>query len=245
MADAKRRKLNELDRFRRKVPHASSSALSAILREVQRNGWPELNTRKDIAEVRDDAIGTQTADGDLYITIDLDQSEGHPPSVPKLTFIHPFALLSVVLRTCVSFALIVERFFYAKPPPAEHPWHVLLYNDEVTPGNQLSSTNSRNIQSIYSSFLEFHHRLSDENVWFTIAAKRSSELKAASGGMPQLFGVSLKLFFVQEAFELNGVSFTLPSGRRIRIFAKLGFFMQDGGAHKITWYCKGYSGTNL
>ena len=80
--------------------------------------------------------------------------------------------------------------------------------------------------------------MSDKNLWFTIAAKRSSELKAVSGGMSQLFGVLLKRLFVDEAFELNGVSFTLASGRRIRIFAKLGFFIQDGGAHKITCHCK-------
>ena len=136
----------------------------------------------------------------------------------------------------------MERLFDAKPPSAEHPWHVLLYSDEVTPGNQLSPANSRKIQAIYWSFLEFHHRLSDENCWFTIATKRSSELKAVSGGMSQLFGVLLKRLFVDEAFELNGVSFTLASGRRIRIFAKLGFFIQDGGAHKITWHCKGDAG---
>ena len=60
--------------------------------------------------------------------------------------------------------------------------------------------------------------------------------------MSQLFGVLLKRLFVDEAFELNGASFNSASGRRIRIFAKLGFFIQDGGAHKITWHCKGDSG---
>ena len=155
----------------------------------------------------------------MYSTIDLEPSEGAgPPRVPpKLNFIHPFAFLSVVLRTCISFALFVERLFDVNPPSAERPWHVLLYSDEVTPGNQLSPANARKIQALYWSFLEFHHRLSDENCWFTIAAKRSSELKAVSGGMSKLFGVLLKRLFVDEAFELNGVSFTLASGRRISL----------------------------
>ena len=52
---------------------------------------PELNTRKDIAEARNVAIGTQTEYGDLYNTIDLVPSEGHAPSAPKLNCIHPFA----------------------------------------------------------------------------------------------------------------------------------------------------------
>ena len=91
MADAKRRKLGELERFRRKVPHASASALSAILREVKRSGLPDLHTRGDIAQARDVALGTQTEYGDLYCTVDLQPAEDHRGSVPKLNVIHPFA----------------------------------------------------------------------------------------------------------------------------------------------------------
>ena len=127
MADAKRRKLGELERFRRKVPHASASALSAILREVKRSGLPELNTRRDIAQARDVALGTSTEYGDLYCTVDLEPAEDHRGSVPKLNFIHSFALFSVVLRVCPQFSLLVERFLDVNPPSTEHPWHVLLY----------------------------------------------------------------------------------------------------------------------
>ena len=126
MADAKRRKLGELERFRRKVPHASCSALSAILREVKRSGLPELNTRKNMSAARDAALGTHTEYGDLYCTVDLEPAEDHRGSVPKLNFIHQFTCFSVALRACVPFALYVERLFDAKPPSAEHPWHVLL-----------------------------------------------------------------------------------------------------------------------
>ena len=99
MADAKRRKLGELERFRRKVPHASSSALSAILREVKRSGLPELNTRKNMSAARDAALGTHTEYGDLYCTVDLEPAEDHRGSVPKLNSIHPLALfLSGVAR---------------------------------------------------------------------------------------------------------------------------------------------------
>ena len=149
MADAKRRKLGELERFRRKVPHTSASALSAILREIKRSGLPDLHTRGDIAQARDVALGTRTEYGDLYCTVDLEPAEDHRGSVPKLNFIHPFAFFSVVLRVCVQFSLFLERLFDAKPPSAEHPWHILLYSDEVSPGNQLSPANNRKIQATY------------------------------------------------------------------------------------------------
>ena len=106
MADAKRRKLGGLERFRCKILHASRSALSATLRTVKRSGLPELNTRKDIAAARDVALGTHTEYGDLYCTVDLEPAEDHRGAVPKLNFIHPFAFLSVALRTCVPICLV-------------------------------------------------------------------------------------------------------------------------------------------
>ena len=60
-----------------------------------------------------------------------------------------------------------------------------------------------------------------------------------------MFGKLLHMLFMQEPFELGGVAFTLPSGRRIRIHAKLGVFIQDGGAHNLVWHTKGVSGMKV
>jgi len=238
----KRRKLDELERFRRRIPYTSASALSAVLQEVKRSGVPELDTRKEIREARDAAVGTESEYGPVYAAVDMEPSVGHEASRPKLNFIAPFALLSHLLRVCVSFGRFIEHLFEVKTPTAADPWRVLLYSDEVTPGNQLLPSNDRKIQAVYWSFLEFAERLSDESVWFTWTAKRSSQLHKVSGGMSQIFGKLLHMLFIQEPFELGGVAFTLPSGRRIRIHAKLGFFIQDGGAHKLVWHTKGDSG---
>ena len=84
--------------------------------------------------------------------------------------------------------------------------------------------------------------MSDENLWFTLTAKRSSQVNDILGGMANLLGALLKVLFVYEAFELTGIRFRLASGRSVRLYAKLACFVQDGGAHKITWHCKGDSG---
>ena len=220
--DAKRRKLDELERFRRKVPHASANALSAVLREAKRSGLPALGTaRHHLQEARDAQMGTETEYGPLYQTRPLQPSEDTPRAAPRLAFVHPLALFAFLLLTSANFSSLVEKMYQEQPPTAEKPWNVLLYSDEVTPGNQLNAANHRKIQTIYWSFKEFGHRLSDELFWFTFTAKRSSGLKPISGGMSQLFGTLLKLLFVEEPLELGGASFTLHSGRRIRLFAKL------------------------
>ena len=72
MGDAKRRKLEELEQFRRNVPQCSASALSAVLEEVKRSGLPELSTRADLRDARDAEVGRVTEYGELYQTLDLE-----------------------------------------------------------------------------------------------------------------------------------------------------------------------------
>ena len=112
----KRRKLDELERFRRRIPYTSASVLSAVLHEVKRSGVPELDSRKDIREARDAAVGTETEYGPVYAAVDLEPSVGHEASHPKLNFISPFALLSHLLKVCESFARFIEHLFEVKPP---------------------------------------------------------------------------------------------------------------------------------
>ena len=114
----KRRKLDELERFRRRIPYTSASALSAVLQEVKRSGVPELDTRKDIREARDAAVGTESEYGPVYAAVDMEPSVGHEASRPNLNFIAPFALLSHLLTVCVSFARFIEDLYEVHPPTA-------------------------------------------------------------------------------------------------------------------------------
>ena len=52
MSDEREAKLRKLDSLRRKVPAASQSALSQILREIEEGGLRELHGRKHIVEAR-------------------------------------------------------------------------------------------------------------------------------------------------------------------------------------------------
>ena len=141
----KARRLNELETFRRNVPHVSQNGLSAVLQEVKRNGIPELTMRKDMRSARDYAVDvTMTDYGPLYQTIDMIPApHAKPGETPKLNFIHPLALLSVLLSTCAGFSAYVEELHTACPSSHEAPWGLSLYSDEVTPGNQLSHNNKR------------------------------------------------------------------------------------------------------
>ena len=237
---SKRVRLAHLEHFRRKVPHVSASALSAVLLEAKESGIPDLHDRRDFREARDAVLDEATPYGPIYQSVDV------PIHAPRkrqhLQVIHPLAFLYLLLSTCVNFSNYVESIHAAHPSSAASPWGLVLYSDEVTPGNQLAMDNKRKIQAVYFSFLEFGASLGSEDLWLTLTAKRSSAVNEIPGGMSQVFGMILKLFFVEHAFHEIGCEFKLTSGRTIRIYAKLKVFLQDGGAHKITWHCKGDSG---
>ena len=80
MADAaqqeKRRRLNSLETFRRKLPHVSQRALSAILTTIKAEGLPELVERKDIRSARNELTETNTEYGPLHQTVEAKPAPG-------------------------------------------------------------------------------------------------------------------------------------------------------------------------
>ena len=64
--------------------------------------------------------------------------------------------------------------------------------------------------------------------------------------MARVFGEVIKMMFLREhSISDVGVLVKTITGKFIRIFAKLTMFLQDGGAHKITWHCKGDGGVQV
>ena len=116
--------LGELESFRRNVPHVSASALSAILKEGKARGLPELDSRDDIRAVRDAAVDTETEYGPLYqVNEDMPLKKG---GKSHFCFIHPLALLAVMLSTCIEFSNYVEGLHLDNPSSEARPWRLIL-----------------------------------------------------------------------------------------------------------------------
>ena len=146
-------KLRRLNDFRRKLPHLTASALAAVLLAVSLEGLPDVFDRNSIRQSRDQ-IGhvDATPFGPVVQSITVFDTNDSPMDIP---IANPFANLWTAIRTCSNFqALIMDRLL-AKPCSYEQPWNLILYSDEVTPGNPLSTANKRKIQAVYYSFLEF------------------------------------------------------------------------------------------
>ena len=242
MAD-RAHKLRRLERLRRRVPHVSASALSAILNEVQLE-MPELSSRHAIREARNAALDGDTPYGSIFTVIVLTSPTGDH----HFDIVNPFALMYYCFLNCDAFRAAMDAALALRPSTHDEPWRLVFYCDEVTPGNQLAQDNLRKLWAFYFSFMEFGAAiLSQEDAWFCLASIRSSRVNKAQAGIAQAFSALVKVMFAKldTSFHRTGILLRRPDGTDLRFFARLGMILQDGGAHKSIWLIKGDAGLKM
>ena len=128
--------------------------------------------------------------------------------------------------------------------------HLLVYADEITPGNVLAPVTSRKTWAIYVSFKEFHSHLQSTQAWITISVVRSSIVNSLDGNLSQMLKVLLHHWFTTHMIHLVGIQLFEPPGQpqcipHKRLFVSLGVFIMDGSAHKFALSIKGDSGSRF
>ena len=234
-------KLRKLNDFRRRLPHCSASAMSAILTDIKKHGFPEGGiSRHRLKDARNFQNLKHTQFGQIIQSMQLIDEDGEEQ---KVTICHPMALLWSAAEHCKNFSEFFKKQLLANPPSFERPWNLVFYTDEVTPGNPLATLNQRKFHAIYWSCLEFcQHALSREEAWFTVCTEYSIHVSTLAAGLSQLVAGILKIFFSEGANVANTgmrLPFVDMHGTPMRLWAKLGGMIQDGGAHKFVWHSRG------
>jgi hypothetical protein len=237
-------KLRRLENFRRRLPHVSASALSAILTECT-SDKPDVFDRRAIREARDTTVSEDTPYGPILMTVPIECTDG---TREDIYVANPFAMLYVAAKHCKGFAWLMHKTHASQPSTYDHPWSFALYSDEVVPGNQLSFNNKRKMWVLYYSFLQFGAAiLSMEDAWFGVVAERSDRVKHYKGGIAQVFSAVLRLLFTGDSHTMqhSGLLLDLADGTTMRLFANLTMILQDGGAHKGVFMVKGDGGSKF
>ncbi len=222
-------KLRKLDAFRRSLPHVSGSALAAVLEEIEQSGMPELRSRWDLGRASTLELGHETPYGKCSSTLSLKAKHG---SDIKLPVVNPHAFIYRSFQLGGSFTSLVSERLAAVPSTPENPWRIIMYSDEVVPGNPLAHDNRRKVWVIYFSWIELGSEiLSNEDAWICVLVARSTEVHKVSAGMGQIFAAVLKLFFGPGPSDLStaGLALRTPTGEIVRLFCTLGMVLQDGG----------------
>ena len=141
MAEPREAKLRRLEDFRRNLPHMSASALSAVLREANQM-IPDLTCRNAMHEARDLIMNTATAYGTLFSVIMLAAITGDNIEFDVLNV---FAFLTLAYTECTQFRRLINECLAHTRCSMDEPWRLIMYADEVTPGNQLAPDNFRKI----------------------------------------------------------------------------------------------------
>lgn len=150
----------------------SQSALSGILREVSRL-WAEgvsipSAQRHDIRRSRDSSSLRQTSYGLLHQSIPHSTLDG---GTVTIEYQHPLAMLQTCVSDSPEFADMLLHAYNVQKPTLVRPWRLIVYGDEIVPGNVLAHDQQRKSWCIYWSIAEFGHAvLCDELAWFLATA---------------------------------------------------------------------------
>ena len=231
-------KIQRVADLRGRLPYISQNALSAVLTIASTEELPAA-TRKDIRESRDCVGERRTPYGTVHQKISVESVNG---GMIELEIQHPFAMLHHACSVSESMSSLIKR---ARTPSLQQPWQLILYSDEIAPGNQLAYKSERKMWGFYWSVLEWGSAaLADEEAWFEVLVVKSACVKQVRGGLSAVVGALLDVFFDPDGHDmsLSGIFLQLHGGGSLHMFADLGMVLADEGALHAMYSCKGAVG---
>ena len=153
---ARHDELAKVASLRSRLPYISQSALGALLRIAKSEKLPDVATRDAIRDSRDQHVSLDTPYGKVHQLIDI--GGGVSTEVQ-----HPLAMLHTVCAQSESFSSLIARTFDKFPCSPARPWQLIIYTDEVAPGNQLAYKHARKTWAWYWSVVQFEQSLSNED----------------------------------------------------------------------------------
>lgn len=153
-------KLARVQALRDNLPYVSHVALAAVLAEASREPLPTSVGRRQIREARDATTNHPTPYGPVHQVVHLETADGEPFACEMQ---HPFAMLYHSCARSRALSDLMKSVAARRPSTLASPWQLILYTDEVLPGNQLAYKHERKAWIVYWSILQFGmHVLCDE-----------------------------------------------------------------------------------
>ena len=214
----------------------SVRGLADVLKDIKEHGMPDSISRSAIKRARDSALDEDelASYGAIVRSIDVGiNSDGEPCT---FWYADARATLYTLIRECPKLDAFIQQKLVEHPSTPDNPWGLIVYNDEISPGNQLLHHNPRKTQTFYYSFIEFDaEALSSEFLWFTLTVARSDEVNEITGKSFGTFASKLMLSF--EAWGTEG--FICGT---IIVWAVIKVLVCDEAALKATLDVKGAGG---
>ena len=163
------------------------------------------------------------------------------PGLEFLDICNPFALLYYLATLSTAFGAMMYECVEAA---AGLPLRLVVYADEMCPGNPYRPEKSRTLQCVYWAFADWPgHVLSRTFAWPCLCLIRSSVIEKIPGGMSYICRLLLRIFYPID----DGNSFTRGVMLHVRdvafvVCAVFAGFLCDLKGHKENTEWKGYNG---
>lgn len=219
----------------------SKTALASILKRLHDRGYlKDLTASHSLSSYRraikkpfeEIAFGRQTQFGSLL------QRLHFPNSDYSIPYINPFAFLSVLCQCNLAFFTLLRGLTL--------PLKIIIYIDEINPGNPLSPDPQKMLQAVYWSFADFpSYFLSRKDSWFVFTIVRTITIKEELQGYISAFAkLILKVFFPDGAgasFK-SGCTFFNEHAYIVITATFLGFLADEKGLKEV-FDIKGQAGS--
>ena len=162
----------------------SVAALADVLQDIRINGMPEGPiSRSSIKRARDDTFEEESKTPYGMVLNKFEAGKwADDGTAAEFWIADPGATMYHYIRACPKFESFIRAGLALHPCDMNHPWTVILYNDEITPGAALKHHNQRKVHAHYWSFLEFGiEALTSEFLWFTLHIVRSDFVASLDG----------------------------------------------------------------
>ena len=219
------------------------AAIAKVLQKLQARGLLRDSALGCGDERRQLTIASQahanspTPYGNVVQTMDLELEAG---SAFKWEYIHPFAFLWYLSSLCPPFALLMHNALDA----CRGCLSLLLYGDDLTPGNPLRVDGGRKVFAFYYAFLQWPNwMLHRQDTWLCFGTLRVNIIETVRGGVSAVFASILRTMFVTGPANFTS-GFFIVGRRGAEILCRASFkgIIADEKGLKEAWGIKGASG---
>lgn len=127
-------------------------ALAHVLEDLDKlDAPPTAKSRSSIKRAHVAAISDPESLLPMLGQWDVITVDGGTMPVP---FVWPAAVLSMMCKRSPGFSELLQQTFRARPPTPERPYRIVVYADEITPGNALKADNRRKTWAFYWSIAD-------------------------------------------------------------------------------------------
>ena len=212
----------------------TKTSLADTLNILQKQGrLVEGVTRRELREASEHHAKQDTPYGKVVQRVELNTKK-----LQYLDYVNPFAFLYYLTMISESFATLMHNACQLG-----RPLRLIIYADEMNPGNPFRPEKSRTLQCVYWAFADWPaHVLSRTFAWPVLCLVRSSVVGEIEGGMSYLCRVFMRMVYPEKGHSLaRGVMLNIK-GAAFLVCATFAGFLCDLKGHKENLEWKGTGG---